>query len=171
MVRFKDSGASEIEEKKIILPLVLALIPLVLLLICKIISSDSAILHFISDKTASFPAVFSSESILLSKSMDAYCKTAPFLAVIVYVVFLWKKSPFRNTERKKLMKGFFSCCIFLFCAFYFFMFSNFDLYHSSKFLKLMSFSDYSLTFFYISLYAIFYMLTLTFLLLLKGLLK
>ncbi|PPC61294.1 hypothetical protein C1Y41_18875 [Pantoea sp. ICBG 1758] len=160
MESFKDMHSSKGEEKKIILSLILALMPLMVFLLCQLLNNDSLLLHFIYDKTANLPAVISSKSILLSKSMDVYCKTAPFLAVIVFVLFLNPRSLIRKVDPKQLVKGFISCCILLSCAFYFFMFSSFDLYQSKRFLRLFSYNDYSLTIFYVSLYAIFYMFTL-----------
>jgi len=163
MERFKNMHSSKTEEKKIIFSLILALVPLVALLLCKLLNSDAELLQFIYDKTVGMPAVTSSESILLSKAMDVYCKTAPFMAVIVFVLFLESKSLIRKVDAKQLVKGFVSCCILLSCAVYFFMFSSVDLYHSKRFLSLFSYSDYSLTIFYVSLYAIFYLFTLAFL--------
>ena len=162
MERVKHSLSAKAQDRKIITFLVLALLPFAALLIYKLVSVDPTLLRLISDSTAFLPAVTSSESALLSKSMDVYCKTAPLFAVITFVFGLETPHPTGRVSLGKLVKAFVSSGALLFTAAYFFMLSSRDLADSSRVLKLLSRSDYSLTFFYASLYVIFYMLTVAF---------
>ena len=159
MARVKHSLSAEAQDRKTFTFLVLALLPFAALLMYKLISVDPVLLRVISDATGFLPAVTSSESPLLSKSMDVYCKTAPLFAVITFVFGLKSPRPAGRVSLGKLIKAFFCGVALLFTAAYFFMFSSCDLADSSRVLKLLSRSDYSLTFFYASLYVIFYIFT------------
>ena len=70
MVRLKNLLSAEAQGRKILTYLVLALLPFAALLIYKLLSVDPALLHVIHEVTAFSPAVTSSESPLLSKTMD-----------------------------------------------------------------------------------------------------
>lgn len=151
--------------------LIVAIIPLLVILFFYINNPDSPTLTFIANSTKQLPANLASTSPLLSKTMDVYTKTAPLLGLVGFIF----SCKFLKTKKSKpigyLLKLTFFYSIFYLAFIYSFILSPYDLTSGGKLLKIMSSNEYSLTLFYISLYAGIYLFTYLLLLVLLGLFR
>jgi len=156
---------NEIEEAnksalKMFYVLLFALVPLLFIVIIYLVDPQSNVLKAISYNTRSLPAIMSSNSPLLSKSMDVYVKTSPFFALFACcLTFKWIKLKSDKADKSawQLLMLFVLFTLFYASLIYSFLFKNKELITSAKLLKLMSTNDITLSFFYVTLYAGIYM--------------
>jgi uncharacterized integral membrane protein len=139
--------------KKMLFFLIPAILPLLLIFFIYANNPESQFLHSVLFYTKSLPAIISSNSPTLSKVMDAYVKTAPFMA---FVIFLRTHSGLKmknsNTASHTLLIYLLFSILYA-VIIYVFLFTDTELTESVKLLKLMSTNELYLTFFYISLYS------------------
>lgn len=128
-------------------------LPFLLTLFIYINNPESQFLRAVLYYTKNFPAITSANNPLLSKVMDVYLKTAPFMAFVIFLkTHRYLKLKSNNTEHKTLLIYLLFSILYA-VMIYVFLFTETELTESAKLLKLMSKNDISLTFFYISLYA------------------
>lgn len=139
--------------------LLAALLPFLLIIVIYVINPTSDILNDIALKTIEFPAIYSSKSPLLSKVMDVYVKTSPFVAIFLFLNTYKSLRLKREKSEWYLLRVSFLFTFFYAILIYLFLCTDTELTSSAKMLKLMSVNDFFLSFFYISLYSIVFMFT------------
>jgi hypothetical protein len=153
MSKYNELNEGNRIAKKMFAFLVAALLPFLCIVAIYVINPASGILNDVALKTIELPAIYSSKSPLLSKVMDVYVKTAPFVAFALFI-FTYKTLRLKgNNPVYKVLALHVFFTIFYMLFVYVFLFTNTELTTSSKLLKLMSKNEISLTFFYVSLYA------------------
>ena len=145
--------------KKVFVYLIIALSPFALIIGVYVYDPTSIFLQEIALRTSHLPAVYSSKSPLFSVVMSLYLKTAPFFAVIVYLM-IFKNIPLKKkASRWYLLWLYFLFTVLYFIIIYVFLCTEQELTHSGRLLKLMSMNDIFLSFFYISFYSSIFMIT------------
>lgn len=133
--------------------------PLLLIFIVYMNNPDSLFLSAIASRVGNIPVWTSVNSLLLTKVMDVYCKTAPVLAVFWFlfsmrIIFLNKIS-----DTKTLIRSCLCYPLLYFPFIYFLLCSDRELTTSGRILRLMSSNDYSLLLFYICVYFVALLMT------------
>lgn len=145
--------------KRMLYFLVIGIIPLLMIFIFHVTSPESLVLNAIANSTSNLPVIFSAKSLLLSKVMAAYTKTAPLLAIIFFL------SSFRMMDIRKdrttivLVKSLILYYILYFIFIYVSLFRNHEITTSGRLLRFISQNDYLLTLFYGTLYSGIYIFT------------
>lgn len=145
--------------KRIIFTLLAAITPLTVMLFIYCTHPDSALLYVVASWGSELPAVTSAKNPLLSKVMDLYTKTSPFVAALFFMTSFKLMSIKKDHSNAKLIGTLLLYYVFYFCITYPFLFCNQELTTSGRLLRLMSENDIFLTFFYSSLYAGLFVLT------------
>lgn len=139
--------------KKMFCFLLVALLPFLLIVAIYVINPTSGILNDVALKTIELPAIYSAKSPLLSKVMDVYVKTSPFVAFALFLLTYKKLRLKENKSAYEIIVVHVLFTIFYALFVYVFLFTDTELTTSAKLLKVMSTNDFYLTFFYVSLYA------------------
>lgn len=139
--------------KKMFCVLLTALLPFLLIFAIYVINPTSVILNDVALRTIELPAIYSSKSPLLSKVMDLYVKTSPFVSFAFFLLTYKKLRLKENKSLYEILVVYVLFTIFYALFIYVFLLTNTELTTSAKLLKLMSTNDFYLTFFYVSLYA------------------
>lgn len=154
------SQNSNVEANKLLyIFMLIGVIPLIIIFGIYLNNSDSLLLNNIVARTSSLPAVLSSNNPLMTKVMDVYCKSAPLLAFVLFLLSIKKRQLIKKTNRGILIRS----CLFspfvYFLFIYMFLFRNFELTTSGRPVRLMSSHDLTLLLFYICLYLSIFLLT------------
>lgn len=139
--------------------LFIGIIPLVVVLLIYFNNPDSPLLNSISASFSSLPAVISSKNPLMTKVMDVYCKSAPFLALLFFVCSIRVRKITKTANRGALIRSCILSPFFYLFFIYFFLFRDLELSTAGIPLRLLSGHDLSLLLVYIVLYAIIFSLT------------
>lgn len=139
--------------KKMFCFLLIALLPFLLIIIAYVINPTSAILNDVALRTIELPAISSLKNPLLSKVMDVYVKTSPFVAFSLFLLTYKKLRLKENKSVYEILALHMLFTIFYVLFIYVFLFTNTELTTSVKLLKIMSTNDFYLIFFYVSLYS------------------
>ncbi len=101
-----DEHSIDIDNRKannlLYLFMVIGVIPLLCILAVYYTNPDNLFLHTIATSTESIPSITSAYNPLMTKVMDIYCKTAPSLALILFIL---------TFKTRKLIKNKPKCCI------------------------------------------------------------
>lgn len=134
--------------------LLLCLFPFVLIIGTYIHNPSSETINNAVMAIGNIPGFHSLKNPILSKLLNSYVHTAPLTAIILFI-FTYKEMKLKNnTSTFKALKALFSFTLFNFIIIYCFLFKNTELTNSGRILKAMSLNNFSLSFFYISLYLI-----------------
>lgn len=135
------------------------IVPLLVVFALYLINPGSTILNDIASGTVGLPAVTSLANPLMTKVMDAYCKTAPFFAFILFILSFKKRKVLEIGNKNKIIIS----CFFspLFYAFYIYMllFRDMELTTAGRPVKYLSNNDFTLLLFYAGLYYSIFLLT------------
>lgn len=139
--------------------------PLFVMLFIYMNNPASPLLNLIYVNTSEFPALVSTNNVLLSTVFSAYCKTAPifgFLFLFISLSFNKLKINKRksNGEMVRVFVAFSLLYIFLF---YFLLLHNNNLSESGHLLRFLSRNDYLLLLLFISIFMSCYIFTCCFL--------
>ncbi|MCU6676973.1 colicin immunity protein [Leclercia tamurae] len=145
--------------KRMILTLLPAISPFIIILLIYFNNPESDLISAMASWGSELPAVTSAKNPLLSKAMDLYTKTAPFVAALFFMTSFKLMSIKKDHSNTKLIGTLLLYYVFYFCITYPFLFCNQELTTSGRLLRLMSENDIFLTFFYSSLYAGLFVLT------------
>ena len=137
----------------------IGIIPLVAVWVIYLDNASSPFLNSIADRFSSLPAVTSVKKPLMTKVMDVYCKSAPFLAIMLFLCSIKLRKFKATTNRGALIRSCLLSPFFYPFFIYFFLFRNIELTTAGRPLRLMSGQDLPLLLVYISLYAIVFFLT------------
>ncbi|EIH3228744.1 colicin immunity protein Cui [Salmonella enterica] len=134
--------------------LLLCLLPFILIIGIYIHNPNSDTLKNAAMTVGNIPGFHSLKNPILSKLLNTYVHTAPLAAIILFT-FTHKYMKLKNNINTfKALKALFCFTLFNFIVIYCFLFKYTELTKSEKILKAMSLNDFSLSFFYISLYLI-----------------
>lgn len=132
----------------------IGIMPLLCILAIYYQNIDTPLLNEIANSTEKLPSITSSYNPLMTKVMDIYCKTAPFLALALYITTFNTRKLIDNIDKKTVLKSSllspFVCAVFL----YLLCFRNLELTTAGMPIRLMANSDITLLLFYIGLYLI-----------------
>ncbi len=85
-----DEHSIDIDNRKannlLYLFMVIGVIPLLCILAVYYTNPDNLFLHTIATSTENIPSITSAYNPLMTKVMDIYCKTAPSLALILFIL-------------------------------------------------------------------------------------
>lgn len=112
----------------------------------------SPLLIDIAVMTDNLPAITSAKYPLMTKVMDVYCKSAPLLAVILFILSVKKRNLNSASNRIVVIR---SCLIFLLFSIFFiyiFMFCNFELTTAGGVVRYMSNNSVTLLLIYMGVY-------------------
>lgn len=137
--------------------MVIGVIPLICILVIYYKNPDNPLLQTIATGTESIPSITSSYNPLMTKVMDIYCKTAPFLAFILFIMTFKTRKLIKKLDQKKLIKACVLSPLFYAVAIYLLYVRNFDLMTSGR-ARLIADNNINLLIFYSMLYlSIFFM--------------
>lgn len=147
---FKEGNKA---AKKMFCILLIALIPLWMILGIYLNDPRSPILNSIFVSTRHFPAIVSSSNLLLSKVMDVYTKTAPLFAIIFFATS-YKKLKLKDDQPAWHILTLHVLFTFFYIALiYAFLFTNTELTSSERILKIIASNNFTLSLFFVILYA------------------
>ena len=152
-----DEHSIDIDNRKannlLYLFMVIGVIPLLCILAVYYTNPDNLFLHTIATSTESIPSITSAYNPLMTKVMDIYCKTAPSLALILFILTFKTRKLIkinRNAVFRSCLLSPFVCAVFL----YLLCFRNLELTTAGRPARLMANNDATLLLFYIGLYLI-----------------
>lgn len=148
-----DAKDANEATKRMFYVLFFAVTPFLAILFIYIKDPHSAFLYSIVEMTHNLPALWSSKNILLSKTMDVYCKSAPLFS-LVFFVLSHRKIKIKKTEATKLLIRTLLMYLALYLVIiYIFLFNNHELTTSGKLIWIMSRNDFFLTVLYIQIFS------------------
>lgn len=159
MTNTQNLKAENKVAKLMLFILVIGILPLVGILTFYILFPDSQTIEAIAIDTNELPAITSINNPLLSKVMDVYTKTAPLLALVFFLISYKKITIRKDKANIQLIKSLSLYYILFFIIFYITYCFNHELTTSGRLLRTFSNNDYTLTFFYITLYSGLYIFT------------
>ena len=139
--------------------IIIGLIPLLCIFVVYYKTPDALLLRKIATSTENLPSITSSYNPLMTKVMDIYCKTAPFLALILYILTFKIRKLINNTDRNTVLRScllsplVYAAIVYLFCL------RNFELTTAGRPVRLLATNDATLLLFYIGLYSIIFFTT------------
>lgn len=137
----------------------ISIVPLLMIFGFYLYNPESPLLYSIAARTGDLPSTISSKNPLMSKVMDVYCKSAPFLALIFFVCSFKLRKLNKKLNRVKLIRAcLLSLFFYVFCI-YIFMLKNIELTTSGRILRFISENNFTLLLFYAGLYIILFFLT------------
>lgn len=126
--------------------------PLLVIFLTYLFNPGAYFIRFIYDNTQNIPSVISSYNPVMTRIMDIYCKSAPLLAFVTFILLFRHRKLETITNREKLITAsIFSPFIYAFYA-YFFLWNNLELTTAGRTVRWMSENDFTLLIFYICLY-------------------
>ena len=135
------------------------IVPLLVIFAIYLYNPGSQVLYYIASGVSDLPAVTSLANPLMTKVMDAYCKTAPFLAFALFIFSFKKRKVLEMGDKKKLaISCFFSPLLYAFFI-YMFLFRDMELTTAGRPVKYLSNNDFTLLLFYSGLYYASFLLT------------
>ncbi|EBN4581242.1 colicin-A [Salmonella enterica] len=139
--------------------MVIGIIPLFCILAVYSANPDNPFLLTIATGTENLPSITSSFNPLMTKVMDIYCKTAPFFALILYILTFKIRQLINNTDRNVVLRSCLLSPLVYAVIVYLFCFRDFELTTAGRPVRLMATNDVTLLFFYIGLYSIIFFTT------------
>lgn len=152
-----DNGAQV--AKVMFLVLFVALLPFFFIIGVYVQDPTSIMLNNVASITRHLPAIYSFKSPLLSKVMDVYVKTSPFVAFVLFLITHKKLRLKKDKSKWYLLRIYLLFSLFYMILMYSFLLTNKELTHSARLIKFMSTNDIFLSFFYISLYCVIFLFT------------
>lgn len=153
-----DEHSIDIDNRKannlLYLFMIIGVMPLLCILTVYYTNPENLLLHTIATSTENIPSITSSYNPLMTKVMDIYCKTAPFLALILFAATFKTRKLIKKINRNTVLR---SCLLspFVYASLlYLLCFQNFELTTAGRPVRLMSTNDITLLMFYIGLYLI-----------------
>ncbi|EFC7283960.1 colicin immunity protein Cui [Escherichia coli] len=131
--------------------IVVGVIPLLCILAIYYKTPDNPLLQIIATSTKGIPSITSSYNPLMTKVMDIYCKTAPFLAFILFITTFKTRKLTKQLDKKTLTKACILSPLFYTITIYLFYFRSFDLMTSGR-ARLMADNNINLFILYSMLY-------------------
>lgn len=160
-----DEHSIDIDNRKannlLYLFMVIGVIPLLCILVVYYTNPDNMLLHTIATSTENIPSITSSYNPLMTKVMDIYCKTAPFLALTLFITTIKTRKLARKLDKKNLVRACVLSPLFYVAVIYLLYFRNFDLMASGR-ARLIADSNITLFIFYSMLYLSIFFITYAF---------
>ncbi|MBA0935679.1 colicin S4 immunity protein [Escherichia coli] len=158
-----DEHSIDIDNRKannlLYLFMVIGVIPLLCILAVYYTNPDNLFLHTIATSTENIPSITSAYNPLMTKVMDIYCKTAPSLALILFILTFKTRKLIKKINRNAVLRSCllspFACAVFL----YLLCFRNLELTTAGRPARLMTNNDATLLLFYIGLYLIIFFIS------------
>lgn len=147
------------ENRKVFLILLAGVIPLLIILLSYPLLTDNYFIREIYENTQSIPVIISSFNPVMTKLMALYCKSAPLLALIAFLLVFRRIKLKKITNRRKLIR---SCVLgpFVYTFFaYFSLWHNLDLTIAGRPVRYLSQNDLTLFIFYACLYYALFLIT------------
>lgn len=133
--------------------------PLLVIFSVYLSNSGSPLLNDIATKTMGLPAITSLTNPIMTKVMDVYCKTAPILALILFLFSYKKRKLIRPYKYSSLIRSCLLGPIFYFIYIYLILCRNIELTAAGRPAKLMADNDFTLFVFYSGLYLSIFIMT------------
>lgn len=162
---------NRVMTKNMIIILIITIMPLVVAFVVYLNNPDSPLLKSVSVATSSFPVQLSSNNPLLSSVMSAWCKTAPFWGVVLFLVSFKHIQIKGGQSAGTMLKGLAQFSLLYFPITYMLLFYSTEFSESGKLLRLMSQNDFSLAFLFMTIYTLCYIYTAYYLLFLAAVCK
>lgn len=145
--------------KKMFNILIVTCLPLLAAFVLYLSAPDSQLLSSIATAASDLPTLFSANNSLLSSVMSAYCKTAPFWALLFFLVSYNDLQLNTNQPARALVTTLVLFSILYFAMMYLFLLHTAELTEAGRLVRFMAENDYLLTLFFICIYAVCYVLT------------
>jgi len=161
MIDFAGENAANRLAERMLYILVMGIIPFFVILFLHLNNPESPVFNFIATKAKDLPALWSIKNPLFSKVMDVYTKTSPLLAFVFLLTscrMMRIKEITDDMELIKVILNIFVCCILSFILFYVFLCCNIELSTTGRLQNVITINEYTLTFFYITIYSGIYFL-------------
>lgn len=139
--------------------LIIGIMPLLCIFALYYQNPDNLLLNNTAISTKNIPSITSIYNPVMTKVMDVYCKTAPFLAAILYILTFKIRKPIKNTDRNAVLRSCLLSPLVYATIIYLFCFRNLELTTAGRPVRLMATNDATLLFFYIGLYSIIFFTT------------
>lgn len=130
----------------------IGLLPLAGFFILSVFNQQNTFLNAIYFKIQSLPAITSSYNPVMTRIMDLYCKGAPFLALVIFMLKDRSTLIIEAQERGKLFIAVVFSPFFYGLYIYFFHFNNIELMTAGRPINLVSENNFTLLIFYCCLY-------------------
>lgn len=154
-----DKKSNNAANRILYLFLFSGILPLIIIYGVFLHNAGSAFLINIALMTSDLPAVMSATNPLMTKVMDVYCKTAPFIALMAFFATINKRRVSKSVEQKKLIRSaLLSPCLYAFFI-YMFLFRGLELTTAGRSVRYFSESDVSLLAFYTGFYFLVFIMT------------
>lgn len=139
--------------------LIIGVMPLLCIFVLYYKNPDYSLLNKIAISTENLPGITSSYNSVMTKVMDVYCKTAPFLALILFSLTFKIRTLIKNFNRHVLIRACLLTPFFYAATIYLFLFRSLELTTAGRPVRFMSTNDLTLLLFYISLYSVILLIT------------
>lgn len=131
---------------------IVGLLPLAGIFILSVFNQHNTFLNTIYFKIESLPAITSSYNPLMTRIMDFYCKGAPLLALVIFMLKDRSTLIIEAQDRGKLITAAVCSPLFYGLYIYFFHFNDIELMTAGRPINLMSENNFTLLIFYCCLY-------------------
>lgn len=139
--------------------LIIGVMPLLCIFVLYYQNPDYSLLNKIAISTENLPGITSSYNPVMTKVMDVYCKTAPFLALILFFLTFKARTLIKNFNRHALIRSCLLSPFFYAATIYLFLFRSLELTTAGRPIRFMSTNDLTLLLFYIILYSVIFFIT------------
>lgn len=157
--------------KKMLIMLVITIMPLPIAFAIFLNDPQSQMLSSISAATSDFPVLWSVNNPLLSSVMNAWCKTAPFWGLILFIMSFNQIEINGRQSAREMVKGLVLFSVLYFPIMYMLLLHSTEITESAKIYQVMSQNDFLLTLLFMSIYAVCYISTAYYLLIVAAAFK
>lgn len=157
MVSIKENN--DAANKLLYIFLFVGMFPLLIIFGVYLYNPDSPLLNSIAAMTKNLPAFMSAANPLMSKVMDAYCKTAPLMAFLLFACSIKVRRVINTTNRSIMIRACILSPFFYIAFIYLCLFRNLELTTAGGPVRFMSSHDILLLIFYIGFYYLIFLLT------------
>lgn len=170
-VEYGRKPDNSVMAKKMFIMLAITVMPILILFFLYLNNPDSQLLNSLSLATGGFPALLSANNPLLSSLMNAWCKTAPFWGLVLFILSFKHIQISSGQSVGTMVKGLALCSLLYFPIIYMLLFYSTEMTESGKIYQVMSQNDYLLTLLFMIIYAICYIFTAYYLLVIAATFK
>lgn len=159
---------NSIMAKKMFIMLIITIMPLVVVFIVYLNNPDNLLLKQISSVTRDFPVLLSEKNPLLSSVMNAWCKTAPFWGLLLFILSFKDIQIAGAQSDGAMIKGLALFSVLYFPIMYMLLLSSAEITESGKLYRIMTQNDYLLALLFMVIYSVCYIFTAYYMLVLVA---
>ncbi|WP_159869280.1 MULTISPECIES: colicin immunity protein Cui [unclassified Raoultella] len=157
--------------KRMIIMLIITIMPIVIVFFVYKNNPDALLLKEISSVSLYFPTLLSANNPLLSSVMNVWCKTAPLWGLVLFILSFKHIQTSSGQSVGTMVKGLALCSLLYFPIIYMLLFNSTEMTESGRLYRVMTQNDYLLTLLFMIIYAICYVFTAYYLLVIAATFK